>query len=72
MYLALLPQFLSPAGGNVLSQSLLLGFTQILISVSVNAIIALSAGSMAAFSSSARPGAWRNAGSWVRCWAGWR
>ena len=44
MYLALLPQFLSPAGGNVLSQSLLLGFTQILISVSVNAIIALSAG----------------------------
>ncbi|MCS3804217.1 threonine/homoserine/homoserine lactone efflux protein [Chromobacterium alkanivorans] len=48
MYLALLPQFLSKAGGDVLSQSLLLGFTQILISVSVNALIVLSAGAMAA------------------------
>jgi threonine/homoserine/homoserine lactone efflux protein len=48
MYLALLPQFLSPAGGGVLSQSLLLGFTQILISVSVNAMIVLTAGAMAA------------------------
>ncbi|WP_374421509.1 LysE family translocator [Chromobacterium sp.] len=63
MYLALLPQFLSPAGGNVLSQSLLLGFTQILISVSVNAIIALSAGSMAAFLVK-RP-AWGVAQRWI-------
>jgi len=49
MYLSLLPQFISAGHGSVLSQSLLLGFTQIVISVSVNAIIAFAAGSIALF-----------------------
>ncbi|MDR2296769.1 MAG: LysE family translocator [Comamonas sp.] len=49
MYLSLLPQFISPEHGRVLSQSLVLGFTQIVISVSVNATIAMLAGSIAVF-----------------------
>ena len=49
MYLSLLPQFINPANGNVLSQALVLGTTQILISVAVNAAIAISAASIAAF-----------------------
>lgn len=54
LYLALLPQFISvpdgePAAGTVLSQSLVLGFTQIGISVTVNALIALAAGGIAGF-----------------------
>lgn len=49
LYLALLPQFIDPAHGSVLTQSLALGFTQIAISVSVNALIALAAGSIALF-----------------------
>ena len=49
MYLSLLPQFMSPEHGSVLSQSLVLGFTQIVISVSVNATIAMLAGSIAVF-----------------------
>jgi len=50
MYLSLLPQFISPQDhGSVLAQSLVLGFTQIVISVSVNALIALMAGSIAVF-----------------------
>ena len=49
MYLSLLPQFIDPAQGSVLLQSLALGFTQILISVTVNAVIAIAAGSIAAF-----------------------
>ncbi|MDO8397229.1 MAG: LysE family translocator [Bradyrhizobium sp.] len=49
LYLALLPQFIDPAEGSVLTQSLALGFTQIAISVSVNALIALAAGSIALF-----------------------
>lgn len=50
MYLSLLPQFISPDGhGSVLTQSLVLGFTQIVISVSVNALIAVMAGSIAVF-----------------------
>jgi threonine/homoserine/homoserine lactone efflux protein len=49
LYLALLPQFIDPVRGSVLTQSLLLGSIQIVISVSVNAIIALTAGSIAVF-----------------------
>jgi threonine/homoserine/homoserine lactone efflux protein len=49
LYLALLPQFIDPAIGSVLTQSLALGSIQILISVSVNAMIALAAGSIALF-----------------------
>ncbi|KQQ56267.1 lysine transporter LysE [Pseudomonas sp. Leaf127] len=50
MYLSLLPQFIQPEGhGSVLLQSLILGSTQILVSVSVNAVIAVMAGSIAVF-----------------------
>src|SRR5258705_9736951 len=49
LYLALLPQFIDPAGGSVLTQSLALGSIQTAISVSVNAIIALAAGSIPVF-----------------------
>ncbi|WP_407713530.1 LysE family translocator [Comamonas testosteroni] len=49
MYLSLLPQFITPEHGSVLFQSLVLGFTQIVISVSVNATIAMLAGSIAVF-----------------------
>src|SRR2546430_4752511 len=49
LYLALLPQFIDPADGSVLTQSLALGSIQIVISVGVNAGIALAAGSIALF-----------------------
>jgi threonine/homoserine/homoserine lactone efflux protein len=49
MYLSLLPQFISPERGDVFTQSFVLGFTQILISVTVNAAIACSAGLIATF-----------------------
>lgn len=48
-YLALLPQFIDPAAGNILQQFLILGLVQIVISVSVNAIIAYAAGGIASF-----------------------
>src|ERR1700739_2779578 len=49
LYLALLPQFIDPLAGSVLMQSLVLGAIQIVISVSVNAMIALAAGTIALF-----------------------
>ncbi|HGY9625862.1 LysE family translocator [Pseudomonas juntendi] len=50
MYLSLLPQFITPAdNGSVLAQSIVLGVTQIVISVSVNALIVIMAGSIATF-----------------------
>jgi threonine/homoserine/homoserine lactone efflux protein len=49
LYLALLPQFIDPAAGSVLAQSLVFGSIQIVISVSINAMIALAAGSIARF-----------------------
>ena len=49
LYLSLLPQFIDPARGSVLSQALLLGSIQITISVTVNALIATAAGTIAAF-----------------------
>jgi threonine/homoserine/homoserine lactone efflux protein len=48
LYLSLLPQFIDPTA-NVLTQSVALGFTQIAVSVTVNAMIALAAGSIATF-----------------------
>ncbi|KAB1073753.1 LysE family translocator [Methylobacterium planeticum] len=48
MYLSLLPQFLDPERGSIFGQSLILGSTQIVISVGVNAVIAVLAGSIAA------------------------
>ncbi|VVE76679.1 LysE family translocator [Pandoraea sputorum] len=49
LYLALLPQFVHPEHGSVLTQSLVLGLTQIAVSVAVNASVALSAGSISRF-----------------------
>ena len=49
LYLSLLPQFVDPALGSVLLQSVVLGASQIAISVTVNAMIALMAGSIALF-----------------------
>src|SRR5262249_9830490 len=49
VYLTLLPQFIEPAAGSVLAQSLVLGTIQIAISMSVNAEVALAAGSIALF-----------------------
>src|SRR6195952_630509 len=49
LYLALLPQFIDPAAGSVLTQSLVLGTIQTVISVGINAVIALTAGSIATF-----------------------
>ncbi|WP_241289042.1 LysE family translocator [Burkholderia stabilis] len=49
MYLSLLPQFISPGHGSVLAQSLALGCVQIAVSISVNALIACMAGSIAGF-----------------------
>ena len=48
LYLSLLPQFIDPSA-SVLTQSVALGFTQIAVSVTVNAMIALAAGSIATF-----------------------
>jgi Putative threonine efflux protein len=49
LYLSLLPQFIKPELGSVFAQSVILGAIQIAISVTVNAMIALAAGSIAAF-----------------------
>ncbi|MFA7413095.1 MAG: LysE family translocator [Rhizobium sp.] len=49
LYLSLLPQFIHPENGSVFLQSVVLGFTQISISISVNAMIAMMAGSIALF-----------------------
>jgi threonine/homoserine/homoserine lactone efflux protein len=49
LYLSLFPQFVDPARGSVLMQSMLLGFTQIVISVSVNSLIVCTAGGIASF-----------------------
>ncbi|MCW5690328.1 MAG: LysE family translocator [Pseudolabrys sp.] len=48
LYLALLPQFIDPAQ-SVLSQSIVLGTVQIAVSVAVNSMIAIAAGSIATF-----------------------
>ncbi|GAA2888891.1 threonine/homoserine/homoserine lactone efflux protein [Aminobacter niigataensis] len=49
LYLSLLPQFIDPADGSVLTQLLVLGSIQIAISITVNAIIAISAGWISTF-----------------------
>ena len=49
MYLSLLPQFIDPSRGSVLLQSVTLGTVQIVISVTVNSIIAVMAASIATF-----------------------
>lgn len=49
LYLSLLPQFIDPQQGSVLTQLLALGATQIAISVTFNAIFIVMAGSIALF-----------------------
>jgi threonine/homoserine/homoserine lactone efflux protein len=49
LYLSLLPQFISPDQGSVLTQLLALGATQIAISITFNTIFIIMAGSIAAF-----------------------
>jgi threonine/homoserine/homoserine lactone efflux protein len=49
MYLSMLPQFIDPSMGHVLLQSLALGSVQIVVATTVNGLIALSAGTLAAF-----------------------
>ncbi|GAB2889421.1 LysE family translocator [Paralcaligenes sp. KSB-10] len=49
LYMSLLPQFIDAGHGSVLSQSVVLGATQIAISLSVNALIVVMAGSIAGF-----------------------
>ena len=63
LYLSLLPQFIRPGHGSVLTQSLLLGVTQIAISVAVNSLIVFMAGSIAVFLGS-RP-TWLAAQRWL-------
>src|SRR6267142_2054384 len=63
LYLALLPQFIDPEAGSVLTQSLMFGSIQIVISVSVNAMIALTAGSITGFLAT-RPN-WLKAQRWL-------
>jgi threonine/homoserine/homoserine lactone efflux protein len=62
-YVSLLPQFIRPEQGSVLAQSLVLGSTQIAISMSVNAIIVFMAGGVAMFFAS-RP-TWQVVQRWL-------
>jgi threonine/homoserine/homoserine lactone efflux protein len=63
LYLSLLPQFIDPFRGSVLTQSLVLGSLQIAISLGVNALIAVAAGTIASFLGS-RP-AWMVVQRWL-------
>lgn len=55
MYLALIPQFIDPARGGTMAQGFTLGSIQITVSMLVNALIVIAAGTIARFLS-ARPG----------------
>ncbi|SAL71424.1 lysine exporter protein LysE/YggA [Caballeronia cordobensis] len=63
LYLSLLPQFIDPAQGSVLGQSLVLGVVQIVLSITVNSMVALTAGSIAVFL--ARKPAWLLIQRWL-------
>ncbi|MFD9684254.1 LysE family translocator [Kitasatospora sp. NPDC059088] len=49
VYISLLPQFVAPERGHVALQSLVLGLVQIVIAVTVNGLIAMTAGGIAGF-----------------------
>lgn len=55
MYLALIPQFIDPAAGDVLAQGLALGGIQIAVSMALNTLIIIAAGSFSRFLAT-RPG----------------
>ncbi|MEV4200569.1 LysE family translocator [Micromonospora globbae] len=63
VYVSVLPQFVDPQRGHVAAQSLVLGLTQIAVAVTVNALIVLTAGTLAGFFSG-RP-LWLRAQRWV-------
>jgi threonine/homoserine/homoserine lactone efflux protein len=63
LYLSLLPQFIDPAQGYVLAQSITLGLTQIAVSITVNFLIVLAAGSVAAWF--ARRPTWLKVQRWL-------
>ncbi|AMG88690.2 LysE family translocator [Bordetella parapertussis] len=63
LYLSLLPQFIDPQQGSVLTQSLALGFTQVGISICVNALFTVMAGAIAVFL--ARRPMWMVAQRWL-------
>jgi threonine/homoserine/homoserine lactone efflux protein len=49
LYLSLLPQFVDPAAGHIFGQTVILGMTQIMISLMVNTLIVSIAGAVSAF-----------------------
>jgi threonine/homoserine/homoserine lactone efflux protein len=49
LYLSLLPQFVQQDGGSILGQTVVLGTTQIAISLTVNSLIVLTAGAVSTF-----------------------
>jgi threonine/homoserine/homoserine lactone efflux protein len=63
LYVSLLPQFVDASRGPVAVQSLVLGLTQIVIALTVNALIVLTAGTIAEFLG--RRPAWLRAQRWV-------
>ncbi|MEU4692868.1 LysE family translocator [Actinoplanes sp. NPDC023714] len=63
LYLSLIPQFVRPDEGHVMMQGFLLGGVQIAVSMAVNLLIILAAGSIAVFLAG-RPG-WLRAQRWV-------
>ncbi len=52
LYLALIPEFIRPSAGNVTAQGFVLGGIQISVSMTVNTLLILAAGSIASFMSS--------------------
>ncbi|WP_216915905.1 LysE family translocator [Nocardia noduli] len=63
MYMALIPQFVAPERGQVWLQSLCLGAVQIVVALTVNALIVLGAGGISTFLTG-RP-LWLRAQRWV-------
>jgi threonine/homoserine/homoserine lactone efflux protein len=63
LYVSLLPQFVHSGRGHVAEQTLVLGLTQIAVALTLNALIVLSAGSIAGFLNK-RPG-WLRAQRYV-------
>ncbi len=49
LYVALLPQFIDPNGADILAQSMRLGMIQVMISISINGLVTLAAGSITGF-----------------------
>ena len=48
-YMSLFPQFIAPANGSVIRQSIQLGFVQVMVSFVINCIVILSAAKLAQF-----------------------